>query len=95
MTEMNIAWTYPAALDGVSLVLNAPEDHGSEGDGRSGWKWCRFANGDLALIIFPHGDTYMGVSEGPSGRDYAEAFNNGDLSPVKASSDDLAKLLDD
>lgn len=36
---------------------------GSHDDGRGPWEWMRFPNGDLALICWPHGDTYEILSE--------------------------------
>ena len=30
----------------------------NDGDGRSQWCWCRFANGDLMLGFFPQGEIY-------------------------------------
>lgn len=53
----------PAEPDAVRTVLRAEE--GGE-DGRSTWKWVRFANGDLALAVFPQGATYEAL-EGKTG----------------------------
>lgn len=59
-----IAWTKPASQEAVNYVLAQPVDGLNEHDGRSAWFWLRLANGDLALVVFPHGDTYLHVSEG-------------------------------
>jgi len=53
-----IAYISPADDAAVSLVLAA--DIESE-DGRSEWVWIRFENGDLALGVFPQGETYDAV----------------------------------
>jgi hypothetical protein len=39
----------------VKTVLDAPVGD----DGRSEWRWFRFADGTLVLGVFPHGDTYF------------------------------------
>ena len=53
-----IAYTYPAKLsDVIQVLVQDPDDD----NGRSDWRWLRLNNGDLALIVFPQGDTYMGL----------------------------------
>ena len=54
----SIAYTYPANIDDVNLVLSQDPD---DENGRSEWRWLRLNNGDLALIVFPQGDTYMAL----------------------------------
>lgn len=55
-----IAYVHPANQASVDKVLNAPE----EGyDGRSPWVWVRLVNGDLILGVYPHGDTYIEVTD--------------------------------
>lgn len=49
-----------AEPEAVQMILDAPVE---TGDGRSGWRWVRFANGDLALAVFPQGDTYFALEE--------------------------------
>jgi hypothetical protein len=56
-----LAYVYPALTEDVQLVMEAKE---GDPDGRSEWAWVRLANGDLFLGVFPHGDTYLAVSEG-------------------------------
>ena len=51
----NLCTIHPAHPASVKLVLDAPE---RTEDGRSEWLWCRFANGDLMLGLFPRGETY-------------------------------------
>lgn len=53
-----IAYTYPADMADVGLVLSQDPDNEN---GRSDWRWLRLGNGDLALVVFPQGDTYMGL----------------------------------
>jgi hypothetical protein len=55
---VTLAYIHPAGDAAVSLVLAA--DIESE-DGRSEWVWIRFENGDLALGVFPQGDTYDAI----------------------------------
>lgn len=59
-TDVRIAEVTPAKPEDVAKVINAPTG-GS--DGRSEWVWIRLQNGDLALAVFPQGDTYEAVSE--------------------------------
>ncbi len=49
---------HPASKESVRTVLAANEDCP---DGRSNWVWLRLPNGDLALGVFPQGDTYFDV----------------------------------
>ncbi len=49
----------PADQIVVDKVLAAQVDDPGEHDGRSGWRWFRFADGTLVLGVFPHGDTYL------------------------------------
>jgi hypothetical protein len=64
-TDLNpdglLAWYYEASQEAVDFVLAQPE---GDDDGRSSWTWLRLANGDLALAVFPRGDTYLEVAEG-------------------------------
>lgn len=54
----SIAYTYPAeSLDVTQVLAQDPDDD----NGRSDWRWLRLNNGDLALVVFPQGDTYMGL----------------------------------
>jgi hypothetical protein len=53
-----IAWACDASHEAVDHVLT--RDIGE--DGRSPWIWLRLANGDLALAVFPRGNTYEYVS---------------------------------
>lgn len=50
------------------IDANVDEGDGSQGhlDGRSNWKWIRFANGDLMLACWPHGETYEATEEDPN-----------------------------
>ena len=61
-----IAWTKEASREAVDFVLSQQIDtlENDGHDGRSPWFWLRLANGDLGLVTFPHGDTYVHVSEG-------------------------------
>lgn len=53
---MPIAYHYPADIDDVVKVMaQSPNDE----NGRSDWRWIRLDNGDLALALFPQGETYM------------------------------------
>ena len=40
----------------LGSIINTPIIN--DGDGRSQWCWCRFANGDLMLGFFPQGEIY-------------------------------------
>lgn len=66
VVDRAIAWTTEASREAVDFVLSqqidTPENNGH--DGRSPWIWLRLANGDLGLVTFPHGETYVHVSEG-------------------------------
>jgi len=54
----SLAITSPARPEDVSkVVLASMDDH----DGRSVWVWLRLANDELALGVFPQGDTYEAV----------------------------------
>lgn len=53
-----LAWAFDASPESVVTVLGAGE--GQE-EGRSRWTWIRFENGDLALAVFPRGETYFEV----------------------------------
>lgn len=55
-----IAFVTPAPAEAVELVMNAPVE---TGHGRSEWVFLRLANGDLALGVFPQGNTYEEVTE--------------------------------
>ncbi|MEP3666552.1 MAG: hypothetical protein ABJN42_07440 [Roseibium sp.] len=50
-----LAVTCPAQVEHVQQVVSATFE-GS--DGRSVWAWLRLTNDDLALAVFPQGDTY-------------------------------------
>lgn len=52
-----LAETFPASVESVKRVLEQPEGD----DTRSGFRWMRLENGDLALVVFPHGDGYFDV----------------------------------
>ncbi len=56
-----LACITPAAAVDVDYVLNAPTNNPFEG--RSDWVWIRFADGTLALGLFPRGETYLAISE--------------------------------
>ena len=59
MTDLVMAYTYPASAESVGTILAANND-GSD-DGRSGWMWLRLSNGDLMLGLWPRGETYFAV----------------------------------
>ena len=54
--EIHLATIAPADPKVARKVMRAKVD--SE-DGRSQYVWCRFANGDLMLGVFPQGETYL------------------------------------
>jgi|tagenome__1003787_1003787.scaffolds.fasta_scaffold20572346_3 hypothetical protein len=72
-----IAVTYAASEEAVQTVLKAPV----QDDGRSEWRWIRFANGDLVLAVYPLGNTYEAL-EKPSQEDYQRAEANNDTNWV-------------
>jgi hypothetical protein len=51
---VHIGTISPAKPADVKFTLNKLV----EPDGRSKWEWLLLANGELALITFPRGDTY-------------------------------------
>lgn len=54
MGTVNIAYVFDASQESVDYITALGPDH------RSRPKWCRFANGDLALIVFPQAEGYEG-----------------------------------
>jgi hypothetical protein len=61
--SIHIAQIVPADPKMVRMVLRAKVD--SE-DGRSQYVWCRLANGDLILGVFPQGETYLATEADPN-----------------------------
>lgn len=57
--ETAVAVRINAKPEDVATVLEAPMTE----DGRSDFQWFRLCNGDLLLGVFPHGDTYMEISD--------------------------------
>lgn len=55
--EINLATIIPVRNSSqLGSIINTPIIN--DGDGRSQWCWCRFANGDLMLGFFPQGEIY-------------------------------------
>ena len=54
----------PAHIRDVCLLLAQDPDDPND-NGRTGWRWARFPNGDLMLGVFPQGTTYEMFEEEP------------------------------
>lgn len=55
--DINLATIIPVRNSSqLGSIINTPIIN--DGDGRSQWCWCRFANGDLMLGFFPQGGIY-------------------------------------
>ncbi len=55
-----VGWLTGAKQEDVEkLVASSTENR----NGRSPWYWLRMANGDLMLVCFPQGDTYVEFSD--------------------------------
>lgn len=74
MSAVTIAHTWPASEADVETLSRAPLD---TDDGRSAPRWIRFANGDLALITWPQGETYEVLVNGPESAGFHEAEREG------------------
>lgn len=61
-------WPVYNADTAPSLLKEAVGD-----DTRSSWNWLRLANGDLMIGVFPCGDTYVELSDGPAEQDWQAA----------------------
>lgn len=65
------ALTYPATPEAAHQLLNTPIGD----DGRSPYEWIVLPNGDLALAIWPKGDTFFALETAVEA-DYQEACKN-------------------
>lgn len=90
--SIDIGEMWPASPTQFEQLLAAPVDGEGEYDGRSAPMWVRFVNGDLALIIWPHGDTYLQFSESPEAEFvYAAATEK---QHITLNSDDMVWVMD-
>jgi len=84
--DLAIAKTWPASRRAAEALLAMPEGD----DTRSEFRWVRFANGDLALVTFPHDETYFSMEPEVVGS-HTKATWAGLVRHVTARPDDLVE----